>query len=206
MVAIDIVFVVISASEDIRGFQDRLHVSHDNGLAEHFQYLKWSALAIVLGYRAIVLRSPMHGAWAILFLYLLIDDSQQIHERFGEQIANAWQLHPMFGLRARDFGELIVTAIAAVPLALVIGAAYVFSGRRARIFCRTMVLLLIALAFFGVVLDLIDIATPRRWLQLACGVIEDGGEMIVASLMVAYGVGGWTSTDNRPAKSDVPST
>lgn len=201
MFTIDIVFVLISIAEDARGFRDRFHVALDNGPAEKFQYVKWALLSTMLACRAIFSRSSMPGAWAVLFLYLLIDDSQQIHERFGELISLAWHFHPMLGLRAQDFGELIVTAIATVPLALLIGTIYIFSRERERIFCRTMLLLLIALAFFGVVVDMIDIIAPWRSLQLALGIIEDGGEMIVASLMVAYCVGtimNENGSENRP--------
>lgn len=188
MLVIDVIFIIISASEDVRGFQDH-HISFDIGHAEQFQYVKWAILLVTLGYVSIAARSLMHCAWAVLFLYLLIDDSQQLHETFGKQLAQAWGLRPMLGLRAQDFGELAVTAIATVPLACLIAAAYSFSDRNARRFCHTAGLLLVALAFFGIVMDMIEIIVPWARLRQVCGLIEDGGEMIVASLIVAYCVG-----------------
>ena len=69
--------------------------------------------------------------------YLLIDDSQQIHEIYGLTIADALGFQPAFGLRPQDFGELIVTALAAGPLLVAIGLVDLFRvpQRRARIHC-----------------------------------------------------------------------
>jgi hypothetical protein len=38
-------------------------------------------------------------------------------------------------------------------------------------------LLLVALAFFGIVMDMIEIIVPWARLRQVCGLIEDGGEM-----------------------------
>ena len=199
MLLVDAAFILASADQDYRGVRTSLHVSVDNGIAEHFQFLKWGLLALLLGYLAFVKRAPIYAAWAVLFLYLLVDDSQQIHETYGIKIADALGLKPAFGLRARDFGELAVTAIAAVPLFSLISLTYLFGARTPdRIFTHTMVVLLIWLAFFGVGVDMLDQTVPWPWLALTLNIVEDGGEMIVGTVMVAYAIGAFIRT-RQPA-------
>ena len=134
-------------------------------------------------------------------MHLLIDDSQQIHETYGLAIADAFGFQPAFGLRALDFGELVVTALAAGPLLGAIGLAYLFAPRsEERVFTHTMIALLIVLAFFGVGVDMLDIMAPWPWLASTLGIVEDGGEMIVATVMVAYVTG--CMIRSRPPASD----
>jgi len=150
MMLLDAAFILVSADQDFRGARNSLHVSIDNGIAEHWQYIKWGALALMLVFVAWVKRALIYVIWAVLFVYLLIDDSQQIHETYGLAIADALGFQPAFGLRALDFGELIVTALAAGPLLGTIGLVYLFASRsEERVFTHTMIALLIALAFFG---------------------------------------------------------
>lgn len=190
MLCADIAFIIVSADQDYKGARNNLHVSIDNGIAEHWQYVKWALLALLLTFMSLRGRSVVYLAWALLFLYLLIDDSQQIHETYGGKIAAALELQPAFGLRAQDFGELAVTAIAAVPLFGFLAVAYLLTSQRdARTFTHDMIVLVVALAFFGVGVDMLDIAVPWPSAQTTLNLVEDGGEMIVATFMVAYGVG-----------------
>ena len=202
MMFIDAAFILVSADQDFREARNSLHVSVDNGIAEHWQYIKWGALALMLGFVAWVKRALIYVIWAVLFAYLLIDDSQQIHEIYGLTIADALGFQPAFGLRPQDFGELIVTALAAGPLLVAIGLVYLFASRSdERVFTHTMIALLIALALFGVGVDMLDIMVPWPWLATTLGIVEDGGEMIVATVMVAY-VTGFMIRSRRPAPDD----
>ena len=87
----------------------------DRGYAEFFQYLKllWTGLLLT----GLCLRTRRWGylAWALLFLYLLADDSFSLHENFGRTLADRLALQDAFGLRAIDFGELLVSATAGPP-------------------------------------------------------------------------------------------
>ena len=153
----------------------------------------------MLGFVAWVKRALIYVIWTVLFAYLLIDDSQQIHETHGLAIADALGFQPAFVLRPRDFGELIVTALAAGPLLGTIGLVYLFASRsEERVFTHTMIALLIALAFFGVGVDMLDIMVPWPWLTATLGIVEDGGEMVVATVMIAYVTGSMI----RPAPGD----
>lgn len=190
MLFVDIAFIIVSADQDYKGSRNNLHVSLDNGIAEHWQYVKWALLALLLAFMSLGRRSVVYLAWALLFLYLLIDDSQQIHETYGRKIASALEFQPALGLRAQDFGELAVTAIAAVPLFSFLAFAYLLTSQRdPRTFTHDMIVLVVALAFFGVGVDMLEIAIPWSSARTILNLVEDGGEMIVATFMVAYGVG-----------------
>lgn len=210
MLFVDVAFILISIDQDFRGARTSLHVSIDNGIAEHWQYIKWAGLALALAYCAASQRAATYVVWALLFVYLLVDDSQQIHETYGVVIADTLGLRPAFGLRAQDFGELIVTALAAMPLFGAISLVYLFAARTEdRVFTHTMVALFVALAFFGVGIDMLDIMVPWRWLALTLNIVEDGGEMIVATIMVAYVTGAlirarYSATDHQWIDGEVP--
>jgi hypothetical protein len=184
MLCADAAFIVASAVENVQGLpRSRWHVAQEGGIAEQWQWVKWGALALLLGLMAMS-GSAVYLAWAAVFLYLLLDDSQAIHETYGWRLGQALGLQPAFGLRARDFGELMVTALAAVPLFGFLALAYRTSRADARRFTRAMLALAVLLAIFGVGVDMLEIALPAAATVL--NLVEDGGEMVVASAMVAY--------------------
>jgi hypothetical protein len=49
-----------------------------------------------------------------------------------------------------------------------------------------MMVLVGALAFFGVVVDELDVIAPFQIIRILLALAEDGGEMAVASVMVCY--------------------
>jgi len=123
-----------------------------------------------------------------LFLYLLLDDYLGIHERMGGAWAAAAGFVPMLGLRAVDFGEAAVTAVAATVFLGAIAWSYATSrDATAQRYARTVLKLLFLLALFGVVFDMLHIAAwqiDSQFLWMAAGLVEDGGEMLTASAMV----------------------
>ena len=188
MLCVDSVFVGVSAIQSLQETQkDRWHVSFEGGFAERWQYVKWAGIALMLGATAIRRRSAVYLAWMTVFTYLFYDDSSQVHERYGLWLAQSLEFKPAFGLNPADFGEVIVTAVAATVLLASLAIAYGTSSQQdARLFTRRMLVLLAALAFFGVGVDLLDIALPWKSLRLIGELIEDGGEMVVASVMAAF--------------------
>jgi hypothetical protein len=120
-----------------------------------------------------------------LFAYVLADDFFGIHERLGEGLAGHLGVLPMFGLRAVDFGELGVTAFAVVSLLGLIGVAHYRGDRDARSFSRSLLALLLALGFFGVLGDMVHAMVMKHpaW-DFVLETIEDGGEMVAMSLIV----------------------
>jgi len=159
----------------------------DRGYAEFFQYMKllWTVLLLT----CLSLRTRRWGylAWALLFAYLLVDDSFSLHENLGKVLASRLSLTGALGLRAVDFGELLVSAMAGGVLAVGLGWAYLSGVDELRRSSRHLLVLLLAIVFFGVVVDMVHIAShPVGWLDNALVILEDGGELVVTSFVAWY--------------------
>lgn len=172
-------------------------VGADTGYAENFQYLKWAAAAAFLLALAWKRRGAIYAVWAALFLYLLVDDSQSVHERSGTLLVNLLDLRAFeefyhrnfeyFFLQAQDFGELIFALALGAVIAVVV--CVFWPGREAtreRAVTKRLIGWVLLFAFFAVGVDMLHVMAweiyPPAIEPLA--VIEDGGEMICASILV----------------------
>lgn len=160
----------------------------DGGFAEMFQYTKEGWLAFVLISLATMNKQRVHGAWAGFFAFLLFDDAFQIHENAGELLVHMIHLTPMFNMRAQDLGELAVYGISGLFLLGWIAVAHFNSQPSARRESFCIGLLVAALFFCGVVVDMLHsmvAAAGLTWHRFF-GVMEDGGEMVVLSVICVY--------------------
>ena len=159
----------------------------DRGYPESYQYMK---ILLAVGLLAAVFRQtrvPAFASWALLFLYLLIDDAFSIHETVGAHAAAAFGYLPALGLRAQDFGELTVSATSAALLLLPLAYFYSRGAAPDRAASRHLLLLLASLAFFGIFVDMLHVAIDAGWkVRFLLGAIEDGGEMVTMSVMAWY--------------------
>src|SRR5690606_36199115 len=135
-------------------------------------------------------RAAIYGVSAVLYLYLLIDDSQSLHETAG------WRLVPLLGLqdfeevyhrnfeffflRAEDFGQLIVAL--SVATAIVIALYFFWPDEKAardRSFAKWLIAWLFVFAFFAVGVDMLHIMAWEVYPPAidVLTVIEEGGEM-----------------------------
>jgi hypothetical protein len=158
----------------------------EGGYSEVFQYLKVWGIGFVLCVLWSRTRDKVYGAWLLLFAYVICDDALQIHERGGKLIAAYFGYEPAFGLQPKDFGELTVWGAFGVAFLTAITAAYLKSSFAARKASLGIGQLFCLLAFFGAVMDMAHSAVPARLLKAAFGVLEDGGEMLVMSLICWY--------------------
>ncbi len=181
----DLVFIVIDVLYRMHLVTNPLFsIQRDRGYAEVYQYIKEYWVILLLFFIAIKRVNIIYFAWFSLFIYLVLDDSLRIHEKYGEYLAHYFGLHPGFGLRGEDIGELIVSIFFGTLLFLFIGGAYLFSDCIAKQISKNLFILIMALAFFGVIVDMVHIAIP--WGKSIWGLIEDGGEMLVMSIIVWY--------------------
>jgi hypothetical protein len=191
LLAADLMFVLIHAVHATTPLivSSMYALTHDRGYAEAFQYIKlyWIILALaVLLWRT---RAPVYAAWVVVFGYLLLDDALQIHEVVGNAVATYLGYRARLGLRTADFGELTVTAVAGLLLLGLLAIGYLRSGPNARSASRDLLVLIAALAFFGVFVDVLHQLAFTTRLDGLLGIAEDGGEMIVVSVACAYSVG-----------------
>lgn len=184
----DILFIALHTEAQLRGSQNSLlFIDFDRGYAEFFQYLKMTYALLLIALVSIETRSWILSVWMIPFAYLLSDDAMQIHERGGEYLAQLLSLQPGLGVRAVDFGEIAVSGIAGLIILPLLGMAYWKANAGERWIFHRLIGLIVLLALFGIVIDLAHVAAHSLlggfdWIA----VIEDGGEMVAATLIVTF--------------------
>ncbi len=163
-------------------------VETDFGYAEMYQYLKQSLIAIFLFWLAVKNRQLIYLSWSTLFGLLTLDDALSIHEDWGGILVKQLGLQPALGLRAQDFGELAIFSLYGVFLLIFVGGVFWFSDRKAKQVTKSLVALIGLLAFFAGVVDMLHVAISWGGYRVTSllGLLEDGGEMITISLILAY--------------------
>jgi hypothetical protein len=187
----DLVFVGLHLVNRYTDLLDvhRLLLTTDQGYSEMFQYLKYSWCALLLAVAAYKQSSWHPLAWVSFFLYFLLDDSLSIHEDLGRQISTGFGFQPVGGLRLQDYGEALVTLVAGLLLFAPLAWAYWRGSEQFRKLSRDLALLVVALAFFGVAVDFIQMTVRfdvGRTANFLLRMLEDCGELFVVSLMAWY--------------------
>lgn len=157
-------------------------ISQDRGYGEMFEYYKEFWVVLILFFMAVRRSNPLYLGWTLLFAYLLVDDSFRLHEDLGRGIANLFGYVSRFGLRANDFGELTVSAVAGTVLFTLIGTAHYFADRNQRNFSKKIFVLLLGLVFFGVGVDMLGVVIGNPIMDI----IEDGGEMVMVTVITWF--------------------
>ncbi|MBD2089346.1 hypothetical protein H6F67_05705 [Microcoleus sp. FACHB-1515] len=158
----------------------------DRGYAELFQYIKQYWIVLLLGLFALRNRSLLYLSWSLLFAFLLLDDAAELHEKLGFSIGQKFAFGSLFGLRPTDFGELCVAATAGVCFFAAIATTHRRSDRAARKVSKTLAMLLLALVFFGIGIDMLHVVLMFTSLNSLLIVLEDGGELIVMSIITSF--------------------
>lgn len=163
-----------------------LSLEQDRGAAEFYQYIKefWIAILLLAAFRKT--RTIGFGLWAILFMYLLLDDALSIHEKVGGLIAGHIDFAARLGFGPQHLGELVVSAVAGTVLLSSLILPYLHGSTTYRQISRHLFSLILALAFFGVFIDALHVIVPWEALYGFFGILEDGGEMVVMSVVVWY--------------------
>lgn len=188
LIAADLAFILLHILHDLHVLGSPLHsLGRDHGYPEIYQYIKEFWIVVLL--LSILARTRVigHGVWALLFLYLLFDDARKIHETFGKYVATRLEYTSYFGIPGRDLGELAISAMAAAAFLTALIWPYMRGAHGFKRVTRHLLALLVALAFFGVFLDTLH-SVFRQWEHSwdFWIVAEDGGEMVVMSLIAWY--------------------
>lgn len=161
-------------------------VEKDRGFAEIYQYVKlfWAS-ALLLAIFARV-RAGIYFAWSAVMGYLLMDDALGLHELLGRMAVAHLNLQPAWALRAQDFGELLVVAVIGTVLMALLAWWHFRADASSRSDSWRLLQLLLLLAVFGVVFDLAHSMAGTGTPGALAALLEDGGEMVVVSLITAY--------------------
>jgi hypothetical protein len=184
----DLSFIILHILHVYTGLlPDSLYsLSRDRGYAEFFQYTKELWIAVLFLALAIRQRKPVYLIFSFLFLYFLIDDSFEFHEQTGSLLAETLHLEPLFGLRSVDMGELAVSIFFGGLFFTAIGITYALSAPGERKISTQVILLIVIMAIFGVLLDMLEIMTEHPGLSELLKILEEGGEMLVMSVITWF--------------------
>ena len=166
------------------GLGDRFSLEHERSYSEYFQHAKElmaAALAGVLFFRT---GERLFAIWAGLFAYLFVDDAFEVHESAGQVLAGWWPGVSLFGLGIQHVGEILVSGAVGLVFLMGLAGAWRRSAPEARQFSLVLLALLAALAVFGVLIDTLHVAAAQAPWHYRLGIIEDGGEMVVLTMML----------------------
>jgi hypothetical protein len=189
LLATDLIFIILDVLYGAAAGFDHsdFSIGIEWGYAETFQYVKEFGLLVCF---LLLFRHSPHViflGWQALFLYLLLDDSLSIHERLGRAIAQFFHLSPMAGLRARDFGELAVSAFFGSLILSLLSFGYYYAPHVLRRMSWHLFVLLSLLVLFGVIVDMVHMMmVPYQRMYAIFEVVEEGGEMVTMSAIAWY--------------------
>ncbi|MCW3786223.1 hypothetical protein [Plebeiibacterium sediminum] len=164
-----------------------LSLGTDRGYSEIYQYIKWFWIIFLLVYLSFKKRSFSYNVWGLFFTYLLLDDALQFHEIAGAIVARGLPNVSFAGLRIQDIGELMVSGTVGLVLLLLVLLTYILGSKVFRKLSHDMVLLIAVLIFCGVVVDVVHTSiNANKVIKGLLGLIEDGGEMVVVSIICWY--------------------
>jgi hypothetical protein len=197
LLMIDIALIFLHATHSYIGIpkSGMFSIEWEMGHGEVFQYIKefWIASLLVLRtVSPLPLSLALRGlnlGWGLLFVYLLLDDSIKIHESLGEFLAKVTGLSAWMGEgdRANSIGEVAISLMIATVFLGGIFWAYRHCTKVDRQMSTNLTRLLLALVFFGVGVDALHgIIGGSYPVQVAWSILEDGGEMIMMSLIFSY--------------------
>jgi hypothetical protein len=164
-----------------------LRVHHDGSIPELFNYLQTTiCVGLLLGvFRAT--RQPVYGAWALIFLFVVLDDSLKIHEKVASDIIATFVLPALPGLRPKDSAEMLVWAMSGSVLLGILWWGFAWSQRGARTAGAVLALNFSVLVFFAIGIDMIHVAFSNTSAVafVLLPILEDGGEMLSIGLACA---------------------
>lgn len=195
LVGVDLVFMGLHALKSLGYISDpNLSVTQNWGYAESFQYIKSLLLSGIFIWLGVKYGKPLFYCWAAVFLYILIDDSLEIHEHLGYKLGDFITNNFEIGAGGTS-GEILV--FGAFGLLIFIPLFYFYyrsMNRDLKIMSQDLFMLFTAMLFFGIGVDLLhDFAETGTVINGMLGLIEDGGEMLVLSVTVWYQ---WTFVKN----------
>jgi hypothetical protein len=125
--------------------------------------------------------------WLFLFSYLFLDDFLAIHEGMGESLMVYFENLSLMGMRPQDIGEALVLGLIGLFFASLLAIVYYYGSDTFRSITRNLLIMLLALVLFGFVFDMLGMMVHEyKILHNLFTIIEDGGEMVIISLICWY--------------------
>ncbi|RMG59763.1 MAG: hypothetical protein D6722_21785 [Bacteroidetes bacterium] len=117
----------------------------------------------------------------------MLDDTLALHETWGVYLASAGDFPSVMGLRPEDLGELFVVVTYGLVLFPPLFLAYFRSTPKVRSHAHLFFIFFGLLLFCGVFLDILHMMVlDYTVLRASVSILEDAGEIVSLSLMVAF--------------------
>ncbi len=186
----DLLFAALRAIQLTTPFLQNpmFRLSIDGSYPEIFQYVKFFVIACMMAFLAVHRSVRWLLVWTAGFLFLLADDALMIHERIGARFSPS--VEPMLpagvdAVAVTEFGYLGLVGLTMFGVAAI---GMVFSAGLFRRVSLDLILLLMVAGFFAVSVDLFHGLSSFGYVgNTLFAIVEDGGEMLGASLIVIYG-------------------
>lgn len=160
-----------------------LRLDRDGSLGEWVQYAKFAAAAAGCIYLAWRWRQWVMVAWTGMFTALLLDDALKGHERIGDALANGGWVGDLGPIRPDHFGEILGFAILEGSWLLLVLVAWRFAAPAAAKLSLRLMMALVLLVVTGLLVDAMQVGNLLPF-KRGVAQLEDGGEMIAASMLV----------------------
>lgn len=187
--AVDLAFVGFHVALKLGLLVDpRFALTASDGFADVVLDFQLLATAVAAAGTWSISRQPTHGLWAGVFAFLALDHRLRLHEWLGLGAAEITHRESMATAHLIEAALLLAVALVVLVVAW---RLYPGSDDLARSTTWLMLLILAGFAIFGVLVEaiyaLLSGSVPRV-VTGGLGVLEDGGEMALASIALAYAV------------------
>ncbi|GAA3599615.1 hypothetical protein [Agrococcus terreus] len=186
LLVVDLGLIALHLSHTLAGAgtYGQWSLAADGGWGELYQYLKWSWLSLGLVVLAWVGREWRWLPLSATFGVLLLTDAFLLHEQLGRRVGIAIDV-AVPHVPAVELGGLVVIAAFGAVLVPAVVIAWATSRGRVRDRSSRVIALGAGLVVVGVLVDVaaatfLPVEVKRVWGDL----LEDGGEMLLASAML----------------------
>ncbi len=165
-------------------------IEQNKGYAEIFQATKEVWIVMLLCLMALKRRKPVYWVWMIVFGVLLLDDVMIFHKNISANLSSyLFAAHALRKYREK-LGEMVVYLAVALPLFAIVRVAHRRSISVERQFSQKLLRLFSILLVFVVVVDIADVLIRQILgtgpVLFIMETIEEGGEMVMISLICGY--------------------
>jgi len=166
---------------------DFFNIGRDWSAGELGNYVKWSLIVFALFLAYSRVRAPGYLALAVVFLICLLDDSLQFHERGATALISLSLISDTYGQAQGEIGELIVWSVLGAICVGIMGWGWAASNANERRKIWPALILFLGIFFCAVILDVLHtVVVIRSMIAGLLGLAEDGGEMVVLTLLLSY--------------------
>lgn len=158
----------------------QLFLSQDGSFGEYLEYALTAASAVMLFALWLRGRALVYLTNALLFVWLTLDNSMQIHERLGQALAPSLPVSTGLPVETHHIVEAALFGVVGLVWLAGLATALRFSDKREAVYALMLAGCIALAAVFGVFVDLLTVwDDPDVMRQQFLAFVEDGGEFVL---------------------------